>query len=363
MGVFLFEALLLALVAVMILREPRRVRIGFVLLFGLTLLVPMVLLRTAGWTLQAVESFVDDPETVSVVGLLAMLAIGALIIVVFIGILIANGVMMIRRESFAPAHVLSLGLGVGLAGYLVAGMLAVWAGFLQVALWLLMMIFPIYCFAFSLVAYILWAWLYGRLVPWMSKSPEFVVVLGAGVAHGVRPLLASRIRTAMAVADKHQAVLVCSGGQGPDEPTSEAAAMADWAADHGFPRERILLEDRSTTTEENLRFTADVLNEELARRRASDPANAPVPGTRPRGIAVVSSNYHAFRAALLMRRMGIPGYTVGAPVARYYWPSAMMREFVAVCRDHRGVTITLAVLSCIPLELTFLMTVASLLGM
>jgi uncharacterized SAM-binding protein YcdF (DUF218 family) len=51
-------------------------------------------------------------------------------------------------------------------------------------------------------------------------------------------------------------------------------------------------------------------------------------------VAVVTSNFHAFRAALLMRRAGLPGYTIGAPTAGYYWPSASIREYVAILRDH-----------------------------
>ena len=122
--------------------------------------------------------------------------------------------------------------------------------------------------------------------------------------------------------------------------------MAEWTAEHGFPCQRILLEDRSTTTEENLRFSQQVLAQRLE------------PGEK---IAVVTSNYHAFRAATLMRALGIPGYTVGAPVARCYWLSAMMREFIAVCRDHPRMTVAIAVLSCVPLEVTFLLSVSSLL--
>ena len=50
-----------------------------------------------------------------------------------------------------------------------------------------------------------------------------------------------------------------------------------------------------------------------------------------------------------MRRLGIPGYSVGARTARYYWPSAVIREFIAVLRDHFRLNVILLGLACLPL--------------
>ncbi len=94
--------------------------------------------------------------------------------------------------------------------------------------------------------------------------------------------------------------------------------MADFLTDDGFPADRIVIENRSRNTEENLTYSAELLRE----RGVRGP------------IAAVTNDFHAFRAALLMRRLGIAGYSIGAPTARYYWTSAVIREFVAVLRDH-----------------------------
>jgi uncharacterized SAM-binding protein YcdF (DUF218 family) len=51
------------------------------------------------------------------------------------------------------------------------------------------------------------------------------------------------------------------------------------------------------------------------------------PGAR---AMVVTSDFHAFRAALMARRLGIRGQVTGARVAGYYRPSAVLREFAAV---------------------------------
>jgi uncharacterized SAM-binding protein YcdF (DUF218 family) len=50
---------------------------------------------------------------------------------------------------------------------------------------------------------------------------------------------------------------------------------------------------------------------------------------------IVTSSYHAFRAALLARRAGVDGQVTGAPTAAYYWPSAVLREFAAVFLSYK----------------------------
>lgn len=65
-------------------------------------------------------------------------------------------------------------------------------------------------------------------------------------------------------------------------------------------------------------------------------------------IAAVGNNFHAFRAALLMRRLEIPGYAIGAPTARYYWPTAVIREYIAVLRDHFVLNAVVLAVSCLP---------------
>ena len=63
-------------------------------------------------------------------------------------------------------------------------------------------------------------------------------------------------------------------------------------------------------------------------------------------VAVVSNNFHAFRAALFMHRQGLDGYALGAPTAAYYWPSVTIREFAAICAEHLvGNSIALVVLT------------------
>ena len=92
-------------------------------------------------------------------------------------------------------------------------------------------------------------------------------------------------------------------------------------------------EDLSTDTEENLANSAGLMRQWSAKG----------------DVAVATSDYHAFRSAIIMRKAGIPGYTVGCRTARYYWPSATVREFVAILLEYSRLNLAIIALLAIPL--------------
>ncbi|MFE9932819.1 YdcF family protein [Streptomyces sp. NPDC005533] len=255
-------------------------------------------------------------------------AFGILALGVF---LVRNGVTMVRKEGLRPANLLSMLAGlaifaliallvlVGVVGSPVlggiAGTLTVVAGYVS---------FVFFCF-------LGYAFLYGRIK--VRGDVDHVVMLGSGLIGGDRvpPLLASRLRKGQQIYAAQLArggrppMLLVSGGKGSDEKVTEARAMADWLIAEGVPAEHVLLEDRSTTTEENMRFSRELME-------AHDPDYRCV---------VVTNNFHAFRAAMLARKTGVNGQVLGSPTAKYYWPSATIREFVAVFWEHRTVNLAI----------------------
>lgn len=271
--------------------------------------------------------------------LIAMVTLGAFSV--------ANGVVMVRREGRRPANLLSLVFGLAVLTY-VAGIGAVWVldapdtqdVALGVFLWLVVLGIPVAYLAFVFVAFLGYGLLYGVVMRRWGRPVDAVIVLGAGlIGDRVTPLLASRLDRGREVLDRSRArgwdtVLITSGGQGPDEVVPEAVAMAGYLVEQGVDPALVLLEDRSTTTEENLRFSADVAREA---------------GLRHARVAVVTNDFHSFRAALLMRKVGLPGYAIGSPTARYFWPSAILREYAAVLRDHRRLNGIILALLCTPL--------------
>lgn len=131
---------------------------------------------------------------------------------------------------------------------------------------------------------------------------KYVVVLGAKVRHdGPSVSLQNRIDAAYDYLTAHpDTIAVVSGGQGKDEPMTEAKCMYDGLVGKGIDPERIWMEDSATSTWENLQFSLDLIEGKT--------------GTRPESIGIISSEYHLFRAGLFadacqVESVGIPAKT------------------------------------------------------
>jgi uncharacterized SAM-binding protein YcdF (DUF218 family) len=139
-----------------------------------------------------------------------------------------------------------------------------------------------------------------------DAEPDAVIVLGAGV-NGTTPSLAlqSRIDAAEKYLKQHPGIpAVLSGGQGAGEDVSEAQAMYDALVKDGVDPGRLLLEDRSTSTAENFQFSKERLQQW---QYDTDSAV----------IAVVTNDFHLYRARRLARREGLT--TVGVPAKLPWW--------------------------------------------
>ncbi|MFD8565813.1 YdcF family protein [Streptomyces sp. NPDC059639] len=255
---------------------------------------------------------------------LALLMLAVLGVITLAWFLIVNGITMVRKEGRSPANLLSLGAGLALVALLalLGTALALHTHTLLVAAATAVALSGYVAFLF--LCFLVYGGLYARLR--IRRRADFVVVLGSGLIGGttVPPLLASRLDRARKEHARlsrkgRRPVLVASGGQGPDEKLPESHAMADYLVAEGFPADLIEREDRSTTTDENLTFSKALM----------EKAN---PDYR---CVIVTNNYHVFRAAVTARRTGVRGQVVGAPTASYFWPSAMIREFVALLVSYR----------------------------
>lgn len=151
----------------------------------------------------------------------------------------------------------------------------------------------------------------------VRKEPDAIIVLGSGlIGDKVPPLLAQRLTKAKTIYEQFEGrpKLIVSGGQGADELISEAEAMANYLMEQGVPQEDILIEDRSRTTFENLTFSKAILEDHGLGK----------------SVLVVTNSFHALRAGVFMRRLKIPGRSVGSKTAFYYLPSAWIRETVGL---------------------------------
>jgi len=137
-----------------------------------------------------------------------------------------------------------------------------------------------------------------------EKHCDYMVVLGAKVrVTGPSVSLWDRIYGAAEYMQEHPDVIaIVSGGQGTDEPMTEGQAMYDELVSMGFPPERIWIEDRATSTRENISFALDLVEEKT--------------GIRPDTLGVVSSEYHLFRAGLFAESCGVEVVRIPARTSR-----------------------------------------------
>jgi len=300
--------------------------------FGNAVLLGLSLALGALGLVEHLAGTPGRPAHLLLVMLLLAVAVGPLLIG---GVLLANGVTMIRRESFRPGNLLSLLAGAAIIATIGLDVVADRAGDVELSLFSTVANLVFGYVSFLLVSYVCYAFVYGLVA--RTGGADFVIVLGAGLRPdgGVPPLLASRLERGREVWDAldrqaadFRPMLVLSGGKGDDERRSEASAMAAWLVERGFPADRLLLEDQSRTTEENLVFSKAIIDDLR-------------PGAR---VTVVTSDFHAFRAALLARRLGIRGQVTGARVAGYYRPSALLREFAAVFLRYRVINLGICAL-------------------
>ncbi len=238
-------------------------------------------------------------------------------------LLIYNGFVVIRREGLHIANLLSLFFGIAiLAGIYssVHGLILLINGTAtntEIYFWAVIGS-TIFYISFIFVAFLFYS-VFTRTIP-RSSTYDFIIVLGAGLINGERvtPLLASRCDKAVKVYNRSMssAKIVCSGGQGSDEKISEARAMKNYILTKGVPDKDIILEDKSVNTIENLSNTKRMLDQNKGRKK----------------IALVTSNYHVQRAMIYSRQVGIQCTGIGSRTALYFWPSAMIREYIALMK-------------------------------
>ena len=151
-----------------------------------------------------------------------------------------------------------------------------------------------------------------------EENLDYLIVLGAQVREdGPSVVLQYRLDTACSYLEKNpDTVCIVSGGQGWNEPYPEAEGMRRYLLDKGISEERILTEEESRNTLENIQNSMGMLN----------------PGKDRVGI--VTNNFHIYRGCAIAEKAGIRNvYGVAAPSKFLYLPNNMFREFFGVVKD------------------------------
>lgn len=182
-------------------------------------------------------------------------------------------------------------------------------------------IYRIVCILFALL--MIWVFVILGLMAYFAKrTPDkysTVVVLGCQV-RGDTPSLMLKKRIDAAydylVMNPHAKCIV-SGGKGNGENISEAECMRENLIEMGIAGSRIYMEDKSTNTNENISFSADIIR---------------LNGLN-RNMAIVTDGFHEMRAALIAKRMGYSSGAVPASTPAYISANFTTREIIAVTAE------------------------------
>ena len=306
MYLYLFWLVIAAIFLVFFISDRRRLVNAYLfsITVGLFLLISALLLvvRAELWFNQQVAIII-----------FVVLDILILLSIVFSSIfLLFNGRQMMTYEGKRLANLLSFLYGIFIIGVLALHFLPYFPGkyiFMNLA------DFALFYSTFLYLSYVLYG-TFCNVFP-IRKEPDAIIVLGSGlIGDKVPPLLAQRLTKGKAIYDQFQGrpTIIVSGGQGEDELTSEAEAMANYLIVQGVPEKSILIENRSRNTFENLTFSKAILEEQGLGKQ----------------VLVVTNSFHALRSGVFMRRLKIPGRSVGSKTAFYYLPSAWIRETVGL---------------------------------
>ena len=108
----------------------------------------------------------------------------------------------------------------------------------------------------------------------------------------------------------------------------EGEAIKRYLIEQGIPEEQIMAETRSLNTLQNMQFSKEIIDSN------SSDAN----------IAFSTTNYHVFRGGMLASSVGMNADGMGAKTKWYFWPNALIREFVGMLVKERKIHIFLLII-------------------
>ncbi|MBR3133710.1 MAG: YdcF family protein [Clostridia bacterium] len=176
---------------------------------------------------------------------------------------------------------------------------------------------------------------------------DFIIILGSQIrADGsLMPLLKARVDKAIEFAkeqkekENRDIIFIPSGGQGPDEIVSEAESMKKYLIENGIDPKNIVIEDKSTSTIQNMKFSKEIIDE-----------------LNKDGNVVFSTNdFHVFRSGVIASNEGLDCVGMGCKTKRYFYVNALIREFFAnVISERKTHLLIITIMNLILLLLVFI---------
>ena len=151
-----------------------------------------------------------------------------------------------------------------------------------------------------------------------NQNLDYIIVLGAQVREdGPSVVLRYRLDAAIEYLNKNpNTMCIVSGGKGANEPFSEAEGMAEYLLKNGIEKSRIILEDTSTNTVENIRNSKILMDLSY------------------QNVGIVTNNFHVFRAVQIAKAQGLKGVCgIAADSNPLYLPNNVLRECGGILKD------------------------------
>lgn len=199
------------------------------------------------------------------------------------------------------------------------------------------------------IGILLFAFVLGSIIREAHSQPkqgaDYMIILGARVkGDRISPLLRYRLDKALDyLSENRDTMVVVSGGKGSGENLSEAEAMQDYLVEHGIAAERILMEDASANTDQNIRNSIQLIRKQEMMNQDSKPE-------KKKHLVLVSNGFHLFRATRILGKQlremdgqaetqdvdsGLEDAVIEGLGARTKWyvvPNSYVREVFAVVK-------------------------------
>lgn len=153
-----------------------------------------------------------------------------------------------------------------------------------------------------------------------DAEADYVIILGASLHNGkMSKNTVSRLNEAMKyIKENPEVKIIVTGGTASGEPMSEAAAMSGFLLEQGVDKERIIVEDRSTSTYENFKYSKKILRQTDKRSNIS--------------LMIITNEFHQYRARLIGKHLGFTVYGQPAATPVHLVPNCYVREYFAVLK-------------------------------
>ena len=156
----------------------------------------------------------------------------------------------------------------------------------------------------------------GLILSKMNEKPvnnlDYIIVLGAQVKeNGPSVVLKYRLDRAVSyLKENDNTLVIVSGGQGANEKATEASVMKEYLVNNGINENRIIIEDKSNTTKENLINSKKIIGND-------------------KSIGIVTNNFHMYRALLIGKKYKVNAVGIPSKSTSYYLPNNLLREVFA----------------------------------